>query len=437
MTNELTPAIYLGWDKLQKRKSDALDNRDQELLTIIDAQIVQFAQKNSIDLTSPVTLNPATPLDPKIHATEKGIDGNQVYKIKELTTGKLDDKSSLDYAIDGKKSTAAKVNDWLTVDIGDTGNIECVALKLEGTGDTTFTFEYSTNNTSFMPIGTGSATTSVLTANEFDYFTFPIVVRAQYLKIIHPGPFSVITLQLLENAPSVNPKPPLPPSGDAKYPIPAGFKVEGDPSLAFKFWGRTTTNYNSGGAGPSLRWDCTGIQSENVLAGYTFNLGTKHGKRGDDNIDLKCRGDSHSDGKGGWYIPWISWHGDGKSGEYGAGKEYPHPETTHDKFNIEDGKVDVGNIKDGKDHGFLVAVFNDKQGDPTMMAWFNKTGSNKIEDYEYLGKSKDKGDMKPGPVCKKIAQKGGGQQSLQVRMDEVPEAKIKNAFAYAISETPE
>jgi len=72
-----------------------------------------------------------------------------------------------------------------------------------------------------------------------------------------------------------------------------------------------------------------------------------------------------------------------------------------------------------------------------MMAWFNSKGTNKIEDYQYLGKSKDTGNMKPGPVCTKIAQKGGGKQSLQVRMDEVPDAKITNAFAYALAETPE
>ena len=136
-------------------------------------------------------------------------------------------------------------------------------------------------------------------------------------------------------------------------------------------------------------------------------------------------------------MPWIGWHVDGSPGDYGCGKEYPHPKTRHDKFNVEDKKVNVGNIKDGNWHGFLVAVFNDKSGAPTMMAWFNKNGTGKMTDYEYLGKSKDTGNMQPGPVLTKIAQKGGGKQSLQARMDEVPDGQIRNGFAVELSDTPE
>jgi hypothetical protein len=234
------------------------------------------------------------------------------------------------------------------------------------------------------------------------------------------------------------PPPPPPPPGPAgAIPVPTGFATTGKVSNNFVFWGRTTTNYASGGSGPSLRWDNEDIQSTQVLAGYEFNLGTKHGSRGDDNIDLKCRGNSHSDGKGGWYLPWISWHGDGKPGETGCGKEYPHPSTTHDPWNVEDKKANVGNIKDGNWHAFLVAVYNDKKGVPTMQAWFNPTASGKMADYVYLGKSKDTGNMKPGPVLTKIAQQGGGKQSLQIRMDEVPDAKVRNTFAVELSDTPE
>jgi hypothetical protein len=66
------------------------------------------------------------------------------------------------------------------------------------------------------------------------------------------------------------------------------------------------------------------------------------------------------------------------------------------------------------------------------MLWYNEKATGKIEDYRYLGKSKDTGNMKPGPVCSKVAQQGGGKQSLQIRMDEVPDAKVRNAFATEI-----
>src|SRR5215467_3104154 len=129
MGNELSPAIYVPWDELQKQKKQALDTNDEKLLTIIDAKILKFAQSNSIDLTQPVVLNTDTPLDVKIHADQTGVDGNKVYKIKTLLSAKLAPDSKLEYAYDNKKSTAAKVEDWIVADIGDIGNVETVALK--------------------------------------------------------------------------------------------------------------------------------------------------------------------------------------------------------------------------------------------------------------------------------------------------------------------
>lgn len=225
-----------------------------------------------------------------------------------------------------------------------------------------------------------------------------------------------------------DPEPDQPsPQPQTGFPVPPGFTTVGKASTAFKHWGRHETNYASGGSGPSERWDNKEVQALNVLAGYEANLGVAKGKRGEDNIDLKFRGDSHSDGKGGWYIPYLEWAGTG-----GIGKEHPHPSTSHLKFNAETKVANVGNIKGDKWVGFLAAVFNDKAGVPTAMLWCNTKGTGKMADYIYMGKSKDTGNMKPGPVLTKIAQTKGGDQSLQIRMDEVPDAKIRNAFAIEI-----
>ena len=61
-----------------------------------------------------------------------------------------------------------------------------------------------------------------------------------------------------------------------------------------------------------------------------------------------------------------------------------------------------------------------------------KDASNKFEDYVYMGMSRDTGNMSPGPVLTKIGMKGAKLQRLQIRMDEVPDAKIRNAFAVEI-----
>jgi hypothetical protein len=92
----------------------------------------------------------------------------------------------------------------------------------------------------------------------------------------------------------------------------------------------------------------------------------------------------------------------------------------------------VENIRDGEWHGFLAACFNDADDVPTVMLWYNEGATGKMEDYVLLGISKDTGNMTPGPVLTQIAQLGGGEQILQIRMDEVPESQIRNAFAVAI-----
>ena len=239
-----------------------------------------------------------------------------------------------------------------------------------------------------------------------------------------------------EPEPKPEPKPPAEGGTGEQvegFPIPEGFTTKGSISTAFKFWGRTTCNYASGGSGPSLRWDNRDLpQALNVVAGYEFNIGTKHGKRGDDNVDLKFRGDGHSDQNGGWYIPYIEWNVDGTDAGAGIGKEYPHPKTSHLDFNVTGKGVKVKNIKDGKWHGFLAACYNDSSGKPTISLWYNETASGKMADYKLLGTSKDTGNMKPGPICDIIGKMGSKNQSLQIRMDEVPDAQIRNAFAVEV-----
>ena len=222
------------------------------------------------------------------------------------------------------------------------------------------------------------------------------------------------------------------PTPSTGFPIPTGYKPIGGISTKFDWWGRHETNYKSGGKGPSERWDNDELgKALNALSGYEFNLGTRHGKRGSDNIDLKFRSNHHNSKSGGWLIPFIDWEEDGSDGSAGVGKEYPHSTTSHLDFNVQGKGVKVKNIKDGNWHGFLGACFNDKNGVPTVYLWYAENPTGKFSDYRLLGISKDTG-MKPGPVADKIDIKGGKPQSLQIRMDEVPDAKIRNAFAVEI-----
>jgi hypothetical protein len=217
------------------------------------------------------------------------------------------------------------------------------------------------------------------------------------------------------------------------FPLPQRFTPKGSVSTAFMHWGRHTCNYASGGSGPSERWDNRALPSAiNVLAGYEFNTGTKHGNRGDNKVDLKFRGASHSPENGGWYIPYIKWRVDGGDGGAGVGKEYPHPKTLHQNFNVQGKDVRVKNIKDGNWHGFLAACFNDEENKPIIILWYNEKATGKMDDYKLLGVSKDTGNMRPGPILDVIGKMGSRNQSLQIRMDEVPDAQIRNAFAVEV-----
>lgn len=269
-----------------------------------------------------------------------------------------------------------------------------------------------------------------------------------------------------------------------EYPLPPGFNAKEETlSTQFKWWGRHTTHLASDGTIPSERWDNTDIQSENVVAGYLVNIGTrithdyhkiagisrteiqeakehevkfknkveepdtddgrffdcgyaeeiksgramKKGGDIDDQTDLKFRGDSHSKGKGGWYIPNITF----REGEAQSGKEFPHPNTNHYSFQKPGQQTKFGSII-GKWIGFLAYCYNDKNGVPVNGLYINPNPIDEPDNYIFAGESRDTGNMKPGPVCKKIAQQGGGKQSLQIRIDSAPDVQIRNAFAVEI-----
>jgi hypothetical protein len=384
---------------------------------------------------------PVPPVEPEVHATELGVDGNKIFKIKSIKADHTAEGSDPNNAIDRRKSTAYKGNGPLIAELEGVGLVRTVGLKINE--QTSFKFKTSLDGVKFDEVVLGSLTENVHTIDQFNYFIFPGEIAAKFVSVDDVDdakPLDITTMQILEIDPDPTgaPSPESPPPGPVDptgLPIPTGFKTKGEALIQkFVHWGRHETNYASGGSGPSERWDNKSLpKTLNVLAGYEVNLGEKKGKRGEDNFDMKFRGANHSDSNCGWYIPSIEWGGTGK-----IGKECPHPDTEHlDIQEVE--KDNVGNMKGDFWVGYMACCFNDTKGVPTMMLWAKPKGkdnSNTFADYIYMGKSKDTGNMKPGKPLTKIGMKGSTDQSLQIRMDEVPDAKIRNAWAIEI-EPPE
>jgi hypothetical protein len=339
-------------------------------------------------------------------------------------------------AIDGLRSTSARISKGgkLTIQLQQAyKNIAALQIKFKNGP-----YKFKIENEEFESKKLENAFETFKLKKELETREINIVAVSDYIDVTTVKVYSDKTPDVVDPNPPPPPPvvvtPPLPPPTTVGFPIPPGFTVKGAPSTAFKDWGRTTTNYASGGSGPSRRWDNASLPNAlNVVAGYEVNLGVKKGVRGEDNFDLKFRGSSHSDSNGGWYIPSISWGGIGQ-----IGKEYPHPKTSHDKIQQPSGQK-AGEMKGDFWVGFLAACFNDKKGVPTIMLWAKPKGkeTNYFGDYVYLGKSKDTGNMKPGPVLDVIGKLGSKKQIIQVRMDEAPDAKIRNAFAVEVTETPE
>jgi hypothetical protein len=68
LTNELPASIFAQWLELQKRQAVALDNRDEDAVIQIKAQIKLFASQHGIDLTKPVTPSGTTPTHVVVNA---------------------------------------------------------------------------------------------------------------------------------------------------------------------------------------------------------------------------------------------------------------------------------------------------------------------------------------------------------------------------------
>jgi hypothetical protein len=231
---------------------------------------------------------------------------------------------------------------------------------------------------------------------------------------------------------------PPPPAG--QFPVPTGFAKVGDFNTNFKFWGRYTTNYASGGSGPSQRWDNPDMNKLNMIAGYEFKIGPDHGTRGDDEVSLKFPRCETPGGERGVYDPNILWRVDGSNSQGRDGKEWPHPSTGLHSFNTDNPRPQIGNIKDGQWHGFLAAVYNDPLNNNavTIKLWYNPTASGLIQDYIYLGSSVDTAEKRiaPGPIlpydCDPTT---GGTHPMQIRIDEIPQGSlfVRNMFAAEVT----
>jgi hypothetical protein len=237
---------------------------------------------------------------------------------------------------------------------------------------------------------------------------------------------------------SQNPPPPQP---AGEFAVPTGFSTVGDFNTNFKFWGRYTTNYASGGSGPSQRWDNPSMNKLNMIAGFEFKIGPDHGTRGDDEVSLKFPRCESPGGERGVYDPNILWRVDGSNSQGRAGKEWPHPTTWLGSFNTDNPRPQIGNIKDGKWHGFLAAVYNDPLNNNavTMKLWYNPTASGLIQDYIYLGSSVDTAAKRisPGPIlpydCDPTS---GGTHPMQIRIDEIPQGSLEVRNMYAAEVIP-
>jgi hypothetical protein len=232
-----------------------------------------------------------------------------------------------------------------------------------------------------------------------------------------------------------------PPPSDS-HPIPLGFTRIGEFSDGsdWEFWGRYTTNYASGGSGPSQRWDNEKMNKLNMVAGYDFRIGPASGGRNtSDMVDLKFPRCVSDGGERGSYELGIRWYDSGANSIGQTGKEMPHPATRTDDFNMNDPRPQIGNIKDGAWHSMLSVVYNDpRNGNAvTMKTWYNPTASGKIEDYIYLGSSVDKGNMPSGGEGGERVLRydcdptSGGTHPLQIRIDEIERDSlaVRNMFA--------
>jgi hypothetical protein len=206
------------------------------------------------------------------------------------------------------------------------------------------------------------------------------------------------------------------------YPLPTGMVRKNEYSTNWIFWNRYTTNYSSGGSGPSLRWDNPDVTWRDMVAGFEFRIGPTHGERGDDEVSLKFPRCSIPKGDRGVYLSEIKWFVTRANSIGQTGSEWPHPTTSHSKFNADNPNPYIGDIKDGRWHGFLAACYNDSQNSVVIKLWYNPTASGMFGDYVYLGSSIDSSDnILPIPTARYGSLgHSGGTHPMGIRIDEVP-----------------
>ena len=306
---------------------EELNAKFQEVLRALDAIHKKLSEMGAEEVEPTPTPTPepepVPPIEAEVHATEIGVDGNKIFKIKSIKADHTEEGSDPNNAIDRRKSTAYKGKGPLIAELEGVGLVRTVGLKINEV--TSFKFKTSFDGVNFTEVVLGSLTDNVETSDQFTYFIFPGEIAAKFVSVDtvdDTKTLDITTMQILEidPDPTGEPAPESPPPGTVPpsgLPIPTNFKTKGEAVIQkFVHWGRHETNYASGGSGPSERWDLKVMpKTLNVLAGYEVNLGEKKGKRGDDNFDMKFRGSNHSDSNCGWYIPSI------RVGRYGKNWE--------------------------------------------------------------------------------------------------------------------
>ena len=194
------------------------------------------------------------------------------------------------------------------------------------------------------------------------------------------------------------------------------YKGTGQTNGNFKDWGRQTANIG-GKATPSRRWD-SDAQYLNCAVIFKMNIGKA---KKADNVDVKFRGGSHKDTNGGWYGIGVLFNGDAS-----FVKEYPHPTTK--PYSADDKGTSLGSIE-SKDIALQCIMYNDGST-PVMEVWGNAEG--KTDSWTFIGRKKDIGNMSPGPILTQIGMKGEKKQSIQIRVDNCPDAKMLGATAYEL-----
>lgn len=206
------------------------------------------------------------------------------------------------------------------------------------------------------------------------------------------------------------------------FPIPPGFEVKGDISSDFEKY-KTTTSYGSffGNKefGYSHRWKNQNIKSADIVLGFQFKIGPEVAQRwtfkrqgriqvkefkdrfsGDINI-IFPRAEPGTNLRGvyglniEWTIPQDGVGDDRVTSQPGFYKEIPHGDYSGEHgfdglFNVENPMPHIGNVIDGKWHGFLAAIWNQEYNKfPAVAAWYNPSDTLDFKDYIFLGMGVD------------------------------------------------